>query len=337
MIRRYLAAVLALLAAAPAAFAQTTPATDPALQPVLDKMAHYVASYGEKASLFVGIEKYTQNVTFAGQMAPAAPRRLVAEFAIVKAPGDIGWVGYRDVVEFDGDKVADRRDRLVSILTDMSADASMVTKLANESARYNIGPVSRNFNTPTSTLFFFYPANLSKFLFTKKDTKKIGGIETWEIAFKETASPTIVKTRSGKMVPLEGTLWVSPADGAILKSRLTMRNFADQYSQGGTQSNPAARAPVNPNTPTGGREALNMNAMGDVLDVQRIDTLADIEVTYARNEKFGIWLPDKMVEMYAGPISAQIGKPPVVGTATTKATYSDFKQFDTGVKINIPK
>ena len=80
-----------------------------------------------------------------------------------------------------------------------------------------------------------------------------------------------------------------------------------------------------------------MNAMGDVLDVQRIDTLADIEVTYARNEKFGIWLPDKMVEMYAGPISAQIGKPPVVGTATTKATYSDFKQFDTGVKINIPK
>ena len=238
MVRRCTSVLLALLAAAPAAFAQTAPTTDPALQPVLDKMVQYVATYGEKASLFVGIEKYTQNVTFTGQTAPAAPRRLVAEFAIVKAPGDIGWVGYRDVVEFDGDKVSDRRDRLVSILTDMSADSTMVTKLANESARYNIGPISRNFNTPTSTLFFFYPANLSKFLFTKKGTKKIENVETWEIAFKETATPTIVKTRSGRMVPLEGTLWVSPADGAVLKSRLTMRNFADQVLAGGDAEQP---------------------------------------------------------------------------------------------------
>lgn len=336
MARTCTAFLLAFLAGVPA-FAQTAPTTDPALQPVLEKMAQYVATYGEKASLFVGIEKYTQNVTFSGQMAPAPPRRLVAEFAIVKAPGDVGWVGYRDVVEFDGDKVSDRRDRLVSILTDMSADSSMVTKLANESARYNVGPISRNFNTPTSTLFFFYPANLPRFLFTKKDTKKIAGIETWELSFKETKLPTIVKTRSGKDVPIEGSLWVNPVDGAILKSRLTMRNFADQYSQGGTQSNPASRPPVNPNTPTGGREALSMGAMGETLDFQRIDTLADIEVTYARNEKFGVWLPDKMTEMYTGPLKPQVGKPPIVGTATTKAAYSDFKQFDTGVKINIPK
>lgn len=76
--------------------------------------------------------------------------------------------------------------------------------------------------------------------------------------------------------------------------------------------------------------------MGQTLDFQRIDTLADIEVTCSRNEKLGIWLPAKMTEMYAGPIP-QRAKPPVRGTATTKATYSEFKQFDTGVKINIPK
>lgn len=333
MVRTCTAAILALLAASPAAFAQSA-TTDPALQPVLDKMAQYVATYGEKASLFVGIEKYTQNILFETQTTPAVPQRIVAEFAIVKAPGDIGWIGYRDVVEYNGDKVSDRRDRLVSILTDMSADSTMVTKLANESARYNIGPISRNFNTPTSTLFFFYPANLSKFLFTKKDTKKIAGIETWEITFKETATPTIVKTRSGKMVPLEGTLWVSPADGAVLKSRLVMRNFADQMTNP-TQGAPAPRPAVNPNTPTGGRPSAG-GVVGDGMDFQRIDTLADIEVTYTRNEKFGIWLPEKMTEMYAGPIP-QRGRPPVPGTATTKATYSEFKQFDTGVKINIPK
>ena len=67
-----------------------------------------------------------------------------------------------------------------------------------------------------------------------------------------------------------------------------------------------------------------------------LDSLADIEVSYARHEKFGVWLPEKMTEMYAGPIP-QRARPPVQGTATTRATYSDFKQFDTGVKINIPK
>lgn len=332
MVRTFAAFVLALLAAAPAVFAQST-TTDPALEPVLQKMAQYVASYGEKASLYVAVEKYTQSVAFEGMNPP--PRRLVAEFAIVKAPGDIGWLGYRDVVEVDGDKISDRRDRMLSILTDLSADSSQVTKLANESARYNVGPISRNFNTPTSTLFFFYPANLSRFTFTKKGTKKIEGVETWEITFKETQTPTIVRTRSGKLVPLEGTLWVSPADGAVVKSRLVMRNFADQMTNP-TQSSPAARPPVNPNTPTGGREALSAANMGQTLDFQRIDSLADIEVSYGRNEQFGIWLPTKMTEMYAGPIP-QRAKPPVHGTATTRATYSEFKQFDTGVKINIPK
>lgn len=335
MCRRFGAAsILALSVAAPTALArQPVPTTDPALEPTLQKMAQYVVNYGEKASMFVGVEKYSQNVVYEGRDAP--PRRLVAEFAIIKAPGDIGWIGFRDVVEVDGDKISDRRDRLLTILTDMSADSSQVTRLANESARYNIGPISRNFNTPTSALFFFHAANLPRFAFTRKGTKKIAGIETWEIAFKETKSPTIVRTRSGREVPIEGTLWVAPSDGAILKSRLVMRNFADQMTSP-TQSNPALRPPPNPNTPTGGREAIAMGKMGETLDFQRIDSLADIEVSYARHEKFGIWLPEKMTEMYAGPIP-QRARPPVQGTATTRATYSDFKQFDTGVKINIPR
>lgn len=335
MVRTCAAVFLALLAVSPAAFAQTVPPTDPALQPVLDKMAQYIASYGEKASMFVGIEKYSQNVTFP-DLPMVPPRKLVAEFAIIKVPGDAGWIGFRDVVEVDGDKVSDRRDRLMTILTDMSMDASQATKLANESARYNIGPISRNFNTPTSTLFFFSPANLARFTFTKKEVKKIDGVETWQLDFKETRTPTIVSTRGGLSVPLEGSLWVVPGDGTVVKSRLVMRNFADQYNSP-TQSNPAARPAVNPNTPTSGKASMAARDMGETLDFQRIDSLADIEVTYKKNEKFGVWLPDKMTEMYAGGIVTKRGTPPKAGTATTRASYSEFKAFDTGVKINVPK
>ena len=335
MTRACTVALFAFLAAAPAAFAQAPPTTDPSIQPVLDKMAQYIATYGEKASMFVGVEKYSQSVNFP-DLPMVPPRKLVAEFAIIKVPSDMGWIGFRDVVEVDGKGVSDRRDRLMSILTDMSADSSQATQLANESARYNVGPISRNFNTPTSTLFFFSAANLKRFTFTRKGTKKFDGVEAWQLDFIETQTPTIVSTRAGRPVPLEGTLWVAPADGTVVKSRLVMRNFADQMTNP-TQANPTSRAPVDPTRPTSGAEAARRMDMGQTLDFQRIDSLADIEVTYKKHDTFGVWLPDKMTEMYAGGIVTKTGTPPKAGTATTRASYSDFKQFDTGVKINIPK
>lgn len=316
-----------VLAAAPTR-AQGTP---PSLEDVLKRVGAYVAAYGEKASLIVGVEKYTQSLTFEGANEMQRPRRLVAEFAIVKAAG--GWVGFRDVVEVNGEKVADRRDRLMSILTDASADAAQVTKIANESARYNVGPVSRNFNVPTAALFFFQPENIPRFTFTKKGTKKTDGVEVWEIDFKETKAPSMIVTRAGVDVPMVGTLWVVPDDGTVVRTRMVMRNFADQMTSP-VQGAPSARPPVNPNTPTGGREALNSGLMGETLDWKRIDSSADVDVTYERHDTIGLWLPAKMTEVYAGPIPTR-GKPPVNGRASTRATYGEFKQFGTGANIVI--
>jgi hypothetical protein len=59
-----------------------------------------------------------------------------------------------------------------------TADATELQRIANESSRFNVGPVSRNFNVPTSAMFFFTPDNLARFAFTRKGTKKINGIET---------------------------------------------------------------------------------------------------------------------------------------------------------------
>src|SRR4029079_4179436 len=130
------------------------------------------------------------------------------------------------------------------------ADSSQVTRLANESARYNVGPISRNFNVPTSALFFFQPANLSRFTFTRKGTKKIEGVTAWEIEFKETKSPTLIMTRGGKDVPVEGTLWVDPEEGTVVQTRIKMRNFADQMTTP-VQNAPQSRPGVSATTPTG--------------------------------------------------------------------------------------
>jgi hypothetical protein len=280
-----------------------TPA-EAALLTVLERMAGYVARYGENASAIVAFEKYTQSVVIDGRL-PIKPRQLTAEFAIVKVPG--GWVGYRDVVEVNGRKLHDRPDRLASLLKG-SSDIGQFTTIANESARFNIGPISRNFNVPTAALFFFQPPNLKRFDFTRAGEKQIEAIATWQIDFKETTTPTLVTTGSGKSVPLEGSLWVVPENGTIVRTRIKLRGFLDVLTL----------------APGSQRAGLNVND---------IDSEADVDVTYHLEKALGLWLPAKMSEFYYGPLALETGKPPVTARANTVASYSDFRQFTTAVRI----
>ncbi len=311
-----------------AAFAQVP--VDPALEPVLVRMGAYIAAYGEKAALVVAVERYTQTVMFEGAPAPTQPRRLVAEFAIVKTSDGSGWVGFRDVVEVNGKALSDRRDRLVSLFTATGAvDGDEVAGIANESSRFNAGPVSRNFNVPTTAMFFFLPENLDRFQFTRKATKKIDGVDTLEIVFKETRSPTLIMTRAGVDVPVSGAVWVKPDDGTVVRTRLRMSNFADQMTSP-VQSAPAERPEIDPTRPQGRRRAAI-----PTMYWQKIESSADIEVTYRRIADAGIWLPSVMEEMYNGPITLTVN--PSVGRSTTRATYSDFRQFATAAALVVPK
>lgn len=297
--------------------------------PEIEKLGAYVAGYGEKASVVVGVEKYTQSVTTA-ESGMLRPRQLVAEFAIVKTPD--GWVGYRDVVQVNTEKVTDRQDRLLKLLTEPSADTSEIVRIANESARYNVGPIATNLNVPTVTLFFFQPANLHRFAFSRIGTKKIDGVETAEVAFKETARPTLVARRDGTDVPMEGTLWINPADGTVVRTRLRIRGFLDTMTTT-IQSAPAARPDVNPNVATGGRPSAGF---ADPIGQRDIRSLVDIEVTYERDPESGLWLPAKMSEQYEGPIKLG-SRPAFEGLSVTRASYSNYRRFGTGARVTFRK
>ena len=299
-------------------------ATDPATTDLVKKMGDYVAGYGEQTSAIIATERYSQLVTLEG-LEPLKPRRLVAEFAIVRAGG--GWTGFRDVVEVDGKKVEERKDRLERLLTEMTGSEADLMRIAQENARFNVGPITRNLNVPTAGLFFLHPSNLSRFSFVKKGTKKIEGVETTELEFKETQRPTIVMRRSGADVPMEGVVWVVPADGTVVRTRLRLKNFADTMAMPGQQA-PANRPPPNPNVATGGKP---QETGLDAVSSRDLETNADIEVTYKKVAEMGLWLPTEMSEQYQGPIYGL--KAPVEGRASTKATYSDFKKFGTGAAI----
>ena len=63
-----------------------------------------------------------------------------------------------------------------------------------------------------------------------------------------------------------------------------------------------------------------------------LESTADIEVTYRRDEKIGMWLPARMAEEYQGAIP-QINNAPILGVAHSNATYSDYRRFGTSSTV----
>jgi hypothetical protein len=310
-------------------------------------MGAFVAGYGEQASLIVAVERYTQRVS------GRRPRTLVAEFAVVKAPADEGWTGYRDVIEVNGRRIPDRADRLRKLFTDPSQPADLLRQIDSESARFNVGPITRNINVPTTALYFLHPVRQHRFIFKKTGERALDGIGTWEISFTESTTPTIIKTRAGKSVPIDGTVWVAPADGTVAKTRFRLRGFAD--TGGMTESQvrqvelvPAPPPPAAPPPPSSGGAGTSTpptppppppaqlrEVVKTVRELVRFESLVDIEVTYRRHDNLGLWLPWKMTELYEGAIRGSGATE--LGRAETVATYSDFKRFTTDVRIRDPK
>src|SRR5215211_4991894 len=105
---------------------------EPSLKEVLRRMGAYVQSYGEKASIVVATERYAQEVRRGDRTAPER-RITVADFAIVKAEGLGGWVGFRDVVEADGALIPDRQGRLLRVLSVSSGSLDEARRLSDES------------------------------------------------------------------------------------------------------------------------------------------------------------------------------------------------------------
>jgi hypothetical protein len=185
------------------------------LDEVMRRVSAYVDGYGEKASIIVATERYTQEAH--GTAKEPEQREIVSDVAIVRIAALRAWQGFRDVIEVNGVRVTDRDDRLSAVLMASEGRLDEARRLSDESARYNIGSIQRNFNVPTSTLFFFGSENRGRFKFSAKTVEPDGA---WQIAFRETERPTFIRTPEGRSIYSEGTIWVSPSDGVIVRTRL---------------------------------------------------------------------------------------------------------------------
>ena len=143
---------------------------------------------------------------------------LVSDFLLVEVKGE-GWLPFRDVFERDGKPVRDREERLATIFLKGGRNAfEQARAVMDEGARYNIGNINRNINTPTLPLAFLTERHRRRFEFKlgKRDDSDPGV----KIEFRENGRPTFVATTGGRDLPVSGRFWISEADGTVLRSEL---------------------------------------------------------------------------------------------------------------------
>jgi len=195
---------------------------------LVERAVAYVERFQQNFGSVVSEERYEQRLrriavpgsTSVQQRGGGGPQEttLVSDFLLVEVKGE-GWLPFRDVFERDGKPVRDREERLASIFLKGGRNAfDQARAVMDEGARYNIGNINRNINTPTLTLAFLTERHRQRFEFKlgKRDDSDPG----IEIEFREKGRPTFVATTGGRDLPVSGRFWINESDGTVLRSEL---------------------------------------------------------------------------------------------------------------------
>jgi VWFA-related protein len=192
---------------------------DTDLQMLLSRVAEYVDSYQRAFSAVVAEEIYDQT-TRGGRV------RLRSDFLLVRPDTTSTWVSFRDVFEVDGAPVRDRDDRLRKLFLERTNTElrAQLAAIRAESARYNIGPVERNVNVPMFPFAIVRADNQMRFRFKLGKKGDTDGVETRRIEYEERAHPTLVASRNGKELPVNGWFLLDPLTGAIVETGMELED-----------------------------------------------------------------------------------------------------------------
>jgi hypothetical protein len=211
--RRYCLGLACVLNAAALSAQQPVPS----LELVLERFREYLTAYSQAYAATVAAEIYIQHVN------EPKPRsvRLESEFAMVRIPGSVEWLGFRDVQRVDRKDVTGRRGRLADFFANPAGlSLGVASRIAEESAQYNIGPSRRTVNNPAIVLEILDPRHHRRFRFAKGGDERFGGMRAWMIRIEEQSRPTIVRRSRGIDEPVSGRVWVEPESGTLLRAAL---------------------------------------------------------------------------------------------------------------------
>ena len=289
----------------------------PRLDELLARAARYVVDFETAFSRAVAEEHYLQQVivttmpkALSGTIRDDPPERRVerrqlrSDFLIVKLPEQNQWLPFRDVFEVDGRSVRDREARLMRLFLESPRDAlDQARQIVAESARYNLGDLTRTFNTPLLALAVVHLERQPRFRFSDLKLDRTAGQDIYVVAYREQASPTLVQGLDGRDLPARGRLWIEGRSGRVLRSEIVIEHplvVARQTAVGMS----GVHAPV----------------------------VATMSTVFRDHPEFTVAVPVEMREEYRLPDWAGL-------EVTGVATYTQFRRFGVQVdeRVTLPK
>jgi hypothetical protein len=267
------------------------PADAIALETLLIRARAYVADYQTQFETIIGEERYRQDFSQERNIdsevgvvkTTTITRSMRSEVSLAWFPDVSSWFGFRDVVDVDGKPVKDRDRRLARLFFEKPS-GKLLKQALQESARYNLGTIRRNFNVPMVTLQFLQEDLSRRFRFEDGGHGRAGDRPAQIVRFQEMARPTIILSNEAD-APSSGRYWIDADTGRVLKTELVL---------------------------------------GDRNGEIRISTW------YRPDERLGIWVPAKMTERYD-----YINR--LYDSIQCEARYTNFRRFETGARIVLPK
>jgi hypothetical protein len=200
---------------------EATQRRNPTVPELLEAVGRYIADYEKQFAAIVSEERYQQNADTSVARGPRS--RLLRSDALMFSAGPMGWITLRDVFEVDGKPVHDHTDRILKLVSNPSPDEYQQAKrIAEESARYNIGSVSRTINFPTMPLVFIRIVNQTRSEFSFEGMDTVERLRVAELAFKETVMPRVINSIDD--APAAGKFWIEPGTGRVVRTELRLKS-----------------------------------------------------------------------------------------------------------------
>ncbi len=147
-------------------------------------------------------------------------RELRSDVALVNL-GAGSWIDFRDVFQVDGTDVRDHQQRVLDLFLHPAADSlNQARRLADESARFNIGRARRTMNIPTFALAFLTRSNQFRSRFAIDSTHTVNGVTTVVLRFAEQAKPRLIQ--SADNAAATGRFWIDASTGRVNQTELTL-------------------------------------------------------------------------------------------------------------------
>jgi hypothetical protein len=214
-----------------------TPAQAPTAEDVLARAGEYTARFVDTFSNLVATERYVQDVKPANaalrlrwKPVPGSHRELRSDLLLLNVGGPLEWRPYRDVYLVDGKPVRDRDDRLTRLFTEPAATRlEQAARIAQESARHNIGLATRTANTPVLSLLFLQAHIQDRFEF--RIVQRSAGADKRDVVveYHEELRPTLVRAMRANDddddLPASGRFTIDASTGRISHTTLILSGF----------------------------------------------------------------------------------------------------------------